>query len=165
LVEAKGFDNLLKAVNGLPINLLIIGEGPQRPELEAQIKTLNSNTHCHLLGQREDVAALIASTDAVLISSRREGFSYVFCEALMLEKRILSTDVPVANEVLPSELITAVSDSKGFRARLTALLDDMPRWSALMQKPQKKARQHMTLAAMSANTISVYESVITDQPC
>ncbi|EEF79936.1 glycosyltransferase [Methylophaga thiooxydans] len=161
LVEAKGFDMLLEAIRGLPLSLLIIGEGPERQTLEKRIQSLPSTTQCHLLGQREDATHLMASADAVVISSRREGFSYVFNEAVLCNSRVLATDVPVANEVLPSDLITPIADPKAFRTRLQNLLADLLGWSTLMQKPQRQAAETMTLRAMSSNTVNVYQSLIT----
>lgn len=161
LVEAKGFDMLLEAVHGLPVSLLIIGEGPQRQALEASIQRLPTMTHCRLLGQRDDATSLMASADAVLISSHREGFSYVFNEALLTSSCILATDVPVANEVLPQDLITPVADAKAFRARLRTLLTDSLHWSALMQQARFVAAQKMTLTAMATNTANVYHSVVS----
>ena len=159
LVPAKGFDLLLDAIDGLPLSLVIAGEGPERQRLEQRIARLPAQTQCRLLGQREDVASLIASSDAVVISSRREGFSYVFNEALLLNARILSTDVPVANEVLPSELIVPVEDVGALRNRLASLLNDMDDWSALMDHPRQFAIEHMTIQAMVSGTLAVYEKV------
>ncbi len=161
LVEAKGFDILIEAVRGLPVSLLIIGEGPQRQALEKSIHTLPTMTHCHLLGQRDDATSLMAAADAVLISSRREGFSYVFNEAVLSHSRILATDVPVANEVLPQDLLTPIADAGAFRERLQALLADSLHWSALMRQARLVAEQKMTLTAMATHTADVYQSVLS----
>lgn len=160
LVEAKGFDVLLEAIDGLPLSLIIVGEGPERTRLEGRIAKLSHMTHVRLLGQRTDVASLMASADAVVISSRREGFSYVCNEALLVGARILSTDVPVANEVLPADLIVPVDNPQALRARLLALLSDLDGWSALMASARNFACERMTLKAMVANTLAVYEKVL-----
>ncbi|MBU1264126.1 MAG: glycosyltransferase [Gammaproteobacteria bacterium] len=162
LVQAKGFDILLDAVDGLPLSLLIAGEGPERYSLEQRIKRMMPGTQCRLLGYRTDVATLMASADAVIISSRREGFSYVFSEALLLGARILATDVPVANEVLPAELIVPVGDAQALRNRLQALLDNMDGWSGLMEAPQASFSEGMTLKAMLEKTVAVYDKALAE---
>jgi glycosyltransferase involved in cell wall biosynthesis len=161
LVQAKGFDILLEAVDGLPLSLLIAGEGPERSRLAQRIERLLPETQCRLLGHRSDVPTLMASADAVVISSRREGFSYVFSEALLLGARILATDVPVANEVLPAELIVPVEDAQALRNRLQSLLENLDGWTALMQGPLANFREDMTYKAMVEKTVSVYEKVLT----
>lgn len=159
LVPAKGFDLLLDAIDGLPVSLLIAGEGPDRPALEQRIARLQPVTHVRLLGHQDNTPALMASADAVVISSRREGFSYVFNEALLCGVRIVSTDVPVANEVLPRDLIVPVGDAAALRERLLGLLGDPAGWDELMEAPRAFAREHMTRHAMGANTVAAYASL------
>ena len=135
-------------------------EGPEREGLQQKIEKLSPPAQCRLLGQRTDILTLIASSDAVVISSRREGFSYVFNEAVLTGSRILATDVPVANEVLPASLITAIADPQAFRTRLISLLDNMDDWSDLMQQPRKIAAEMMTLTGMSKRTVTVYQHIL-----
>lgn len=107
LVESKGFDLLIEAVAGMRDYVLwIAGEGPEHDRLVSRIDALNLAGQVHLLGQRDDVPALMAMADLLVIPSRSEGFSYVFAEALMSRLLVVSTDVPVPNEVLPAELLS-----------------------------------------------------------
>lgn len=160
LVPAKGFDLLLDAVDGLPVSLVIAGEGPERAALEQRAARLAPATHVRLLGHQQAIPSLMASADAVVISSRREGFSYVFNEALLCDVRIVSTDVPVANEVLPPELVVPVGDAVALRQRLQDLLGDPGRWDDLMRVPRAFAREHMTQAAMCAKTVAAYRALL-----
>jgi glycosyltransferase involved in cell wall biosynthesis len=157
LVSAKGFDVLLDAIDGLSVSLLIVGEGPERQVLEARIALLNSNTDVRLIGHHDNPTVIMRSVDGVIISSRREGFSYVLNEALMCSANVLSTDVPVANEVLPSPLIVPVGDVAMLRQRLEELLQQPKQWTALMQAPQQLAQQQMTLSYMTKETINCYQ--------
>ncbi|HQT00283.1 MAG: hypothetical protein B7Y26_06275 [Hydrogenophilales bacterium 16-64-46] len=159
LVEAKGFDLLLDAIDGLAINLLIVGEGPQRDALELRIARLSPPARVVLAGHRDDLQALLAAADAVVVASRREGFSYVFAEALLGGAPILSTDVPVANEILPPALIVP-ADAAALRGRLTALLADRAGWDAAMAEPRRFGATKLTLEAMRDGTIAVYRSLI-----
>ncbi len=161
LVPAKGFDILLEAVNGLKINLLLIGDGPDMPRLQNQASRLSAETRVCLTGHRVDAASLMASADAVLISSRREGFSYVLSEALLSGCRVLSTDVPVANEVLPVDLITPIESAYLFRERLVSLLAAPSRWSSLMMQAHEAAQRGMTLTAMGQQTLATYHRLVS----
>jgi glycosyltransferase involved in cell wall biosynthesis len=160
LVPAKGFDTLLHAVNGLKLNLVIVGDGPERRSLQKQVTLLSPATRVCLAGHRSDVASLMAAADAVLISSRREGFSYVLSEALLTGCRVLATDVPVANEVLPADLITPVESTYLFRERLVSLLAAPSHWSSLMSKPYEVAQRGMTLTAMTQHTLTTYNKLV-----
>ncbi len=161
LVTAKGFDILLEAIAGLPVTLLIAGEGPERARLETMSRRLPAPTRCWLLGQQSNIAGLMQAADAVVISSRREGFSYVFNEALASGACVLASDVPVANEVLPPELIVPVGDARALGDRLAHLLAHPGLWSERMAEPRRVAQQEMTLAAMTRKTLRVYDQVLS----
>lgn len=157
LVPAKGFDVLLEAVDGLDLSLLIVGEGPQRKVLESRIAHMQANTHVCLIGHYDSPSDLMHAADGVVISSRREGFSYVLSEALMSGVNVLSTDVPVANEVLPSALVVAVDDAAMLRKRLEMLLHAPTYWEVLMNDVQAFAKQEMTIEQMTKKTINLYQ--------
>lgn len=163
LVEAKGFDLLLDAVSGLHVNVLIVGEGPERDRLQQQIDNMPEQTHCCLVGHQNDVPELLAASDAVVISSRREGFSYVFNEAVLTGAKILATDVPVANEMLPAELIVPIADSAALRVKLRACLNQMAEWDDKMLPIRAKAREELTLSSMTIQTLAVYQRVYAEQ--
>jgi glycosyltransferase involved in cell wall biosynthesis len=159
LVPAKGFDVLLEAIDGLDVSLIVAGDGPQKRVLEKRLECMHPNTQVRLIGHCDHPSDLMFSADGVIISSRREGFSYVFNEALMCGANILSTDVPVANEVLPSELIVAVDDAAKLREKLIMLLNTPEAWAALMQGAHQFARQHMTITQMTEKTINLYQRI------
>lgn len=159
LVSAKGFDVLLEAIDGLNISLIIAGDGPQSDALQKRINSLQPNTEVRLIGHYDNPSELMFSSIGVVISSRREGFSYVFNEALLCGANILSTDVPVANEVLPNQLITAVENSIKLREKLITLLENPKQWSAMMKEPQLFAKLEMTIDRMTEKTISIYERI------
>jgi len=163
LVEAKGFDVLLKAVNGLPLSLLIVGDGPLHTSLQQQITQLSPNTFCKLLGYRDDINDLMHAADTVVIASRREGFSYVFNEAALCGTKILSTDVPVANEILPAELIVPIDDVNALATKLAFLLAHPSTWQNLMLPVQAFAQQHLQVTVMAEKTFALYTELLNTQ--
>lgn len=165
LVSAKGFDVLLDAVDGLPLSLIIVGDGPERIRLEQRVARMSPLTHVRLLGRKDNPTSLMASADAVVIASRREGFSYVFNEAVLCNARILATNVPIANEVLPKELIVPTDNASAFREKLQSLLGNMSAWGELMHIPRQTARALMTRREMGANTLEVYRSLVAQKHC
>jgi len=111
LVPVKGFDILIKALQQVDGHLLIIGDGPERTSLEALSESLGIRQRTTFAGHRDDAQQLMQCADQIVISSMREGFSYVFLEAMLTHTPIISTDVPVANEILPPELICEIGNS------------------------------------------------------
>lgn len=161
LVEAKGFDVLLAAVAGLKVSVLIMGDGPEKARLETAISQLPPETTCRLLGHHDAVPELLANCDGVVISSLREGFSYVFSEAILLGANVLSTDVPVANEFLPKTLIVPIDDSQSLAQRLQLYLSQQQLWREAMVSARRQAQQLFSLSTMASQTVSVYEHLLT----
>ncbi len=159
LVSAKGFDVLLDAVDGMNICLIIVGEGPERKALEKRIFRMKQNTTVRLIGHHDNPASIMRQVDGLVIASRREGFSYVLNEALLSGVNVLSTDVPVANEVLPHQLIVPIEDPLMLRNRLQILLDTPSYWRALIREAQLLAKNEMSLEQMVKKTVNLYDRV------
>jgi glycosyltransferase involved in cell wall biosynthesis len=154
LVEAKGFDILVPAAAQAGVQVLIAGEGPMRPQLEQQIR--ESGARVVLAGFRRDAQFLMAAADAFILSSRNEGFAYVFVEALLAERPVLATDIPMVRSFLPPELIVPVTDVAALAQALRRLSADLPGWRALMQPAFATAKAELTLEAMVSRTEQVY---------
>ena len=155
LVAAKGFDTLIDAFSEVSGTLLIAGEGPERETLEQRIQARELDARVRLLGHRTDAGLLMDACDALVISSRREGFSYVFAEALLRQCPIVSTDVPVANEVLPPELLCPI-DSPIALARLMRELDP----ESPQQLQAREIAESLALDTMVANTLRFYRQLL-----
>lgn len=163
LVPAKGFDVLLNAVDGLAIQLIIAGEGPQRRALEDKILKMQTATEVNLIGHCDNVKGLMQSCDGVVISSRREGFSYVLSEALLNSVNVISTDVPVANEVLPKELIVPTDNALALRQKIIECINNKPMWAERMLVAQSIAHNEMTLEKMVNKTVQVYQTALSNK--
>lgn len=96
LISRKGFDLLIKAFNvfkGQRIQLLIIGEGKERPELESLIKSLKLEEQVFLLGlkNRREVSDYLNQSDAFVLASRGETFGVVYIEAMLVGLPVIAT--------------------------------------------------------------------------
>lgn len=163
LVPAKGFDVLLNAVDGLAIQLIIAGEGPQQRRLEERVLKMQTATEVKLIGHCDNVNDLMQSCDGLVISSRREGFSYVLSEALLNNINLISTDVPVANEVLPKELIVPIDNALALRQKIIECMSNKPMWADRMLAAQSIAHDEMTLEKMVNKTVQVYETALSNK--
>ncbi|GGC83298.1 glycosyltransferase [Marinobacter halophilus] len=154
LAPVKGFDFLINAFQYCPGTLLIAGDGPEQQRLEELINSTGQSDAVKLLGFRTDVPALMAAVDGVVISSEREGFSYVCAEALLLGKPVISTDVPIANEFLPeNHIIPAGAPPEVFARHLNINLENA---FAAQATARKRAQTELTIDAMTKTTIQIY---------
>ncbi|MCV5959949.1 glycosyltransferase, partial [Escherichia coli] len=79
---------------------LLVGEGPERQNLERQIKELALEGNVILAGWRRDALTIMAAADAVVQSTLQEAFSQVMCEAMWMGKPLVMTDVSGAADVI-----------------------------------------------------------------
>jgi glycosyltransferase involved in cell wall biosynthesis len=98
LAAEKGFDLLIQAFDrilgtGLDAELVIVGEGQERPRLEALIAQLGRGDRVRLLGYQAEVRHLYEAFDVFALSSRREGLPNVVLEAMALEVPVVATRV------------------------------------------------------------------------
>jgi glycosyltransferase involved in cell wall biosynthesis len=76
-----------------PHRLVLIGDGPLRPRLDALIATRGLADRVSLLGARDDVPRVLAQADVFVLSTRWEGFPLVIIEAMMCGLPVIATDV------------------------------------------------------------------------
>jgi glycosyltransferase involved in cell wall biosynthesis len=98
LSAEKNFAGLIQAVDRLigqraDLDLVIIGEGGQRQELEALIGQLGRGDRIRLLGYRPDMIDLYQAMDVFVLSSIREGLPNVLLEAMAMEVPVVATRI------------------------------------------------------------------------
>jgi glycosyltransferase involved in cell wall biosynthesis len=160
LVSAKGIDVLIDAWADVEADLVDVGDGPERGRLLARIEQRDLGGRVHLIGHRDDVPDLLSGADLMVISSRREGFSYVFAEGLRARLPVVSTDVPVANELLPEDCIAPPGEVAGLRDVIGRALADLPALRQRFEPVWTFAEKNLTLEAMVARTAALYDAVV-----
>jgi glycosyltransferase involved in cell wall biosynthesis len=89
----KGFDRLIRALRRLPaapLQLRLVGDGPQRPELE---RLAAADPRIHLEPPSAEMPARLAEADAVIIPSRWEPWGNVCLEARAAARPVLVSGV------------------------------------------------------------------------
>jgi glycosyltransferase involved in cell wall biosynthesis len=81
--------------------LLIVGDGPLRASLQAQID--QSGLPIRLLGESDRAREIIAALDLFVLPSRIEGFPNVLLEAAMLGVPVIATDTGASRDVVMNE--------------------------------------------------------------
>jgi glycosyltransferase involved in cell wall biosynthesis len=93
LTKQKGMDRLITwvASMGSKANLLIIGQGAERDELERLIDSNALTGRAKIIDFQDNPFPYMSNADAVLLGSRWEGLPNVALEALALGKQVVAT--------------------------------------------------------------------------
>jgi len=99
LVKEKRQEHLIVAFAGLANDfpdwkLMIVGEGPQRPQLEAEIRNRGLQDRVSLPGAVENTAEILSQSDLFVFSSLFEGFPNALAEAMACGLPAISYDCP-----------------------------------------------------------------------
>ena len=125
----KNIGRLLRAVASLraerPARLLIVGDGPERPRLEAHAAALGIAAATVFAGHTTQAERWLAAMDVFALSSDTEQMPISLLEAMAASRPAVCTDVGDVRRMLAAEnapYITALDDS-GMAAALRAMLD------------------------------------------
>lgn len=104
LVNQKAIDRLIKVhsqliENGMNHKIYVIGDGPEKANLEKLIQEKKVENSFVLLGKKENPYPYIKNADCFALLSNFEGYPMVLLEAQILEKFIIITDT-AARETL-----------------------------------------------------------------
>lgn len=98
--------DLVRAVHelitrGVDVEALIVGDGPERPQIEREIRRLGIGRKVHLIGQVQDVRPYLAVMDIfVLPSIAVETFSNAVLEAMAMSCPVVAAQVGGMEEML-----------------------------------------------------------------
>lgn len=138
LAWQKGFDVLVDAAalwrHRVPApRTAIAGAGPLAANLA--VRASRSGADVVLLGGRDDVPALLAVADVVVIASRWEARALILQEAMLAGKPIVATRVGGTSDLTGEDAVVLVppEDPAELAAAVTAVLDD-PRLAARLSR-------------------------------
>lgn len=133
LVQVKGMDVLIKAharvrAAGLDHNLLIMGEGPLRLELENIARSLNVQGSVFLPGFVPNPFSILKAAGIFVLASRYEGLPMALLEALGVGAAAIATDCEGGSpEILDNGkygLMVKPEDDSGLATAITKVLTD-----------------------------------------
>jgi len=163
LVPQKGFDVLLEAFAHLgasELDLLIAGDGPERPRLEAMRERLELGARVHLLGalDRATVARLYRGARLVACPSRWEGMPLVCLEAMASGRAVVASRVDGIPDAVSDDqtgLLVPPEDPVALADALRALLEDAPRRDRLGARGRALVCAHLTWASVAERYLTV----------
>lgn len=148
LYSVKGNDRLIEVAKmlrdaGYDFEIRIVGEGPERSNLERMIQEYGLNDKVFLRGFCNNPYPHLEITDVVVCPSRSEGFSTVVTESLILGKPVVTTPCSGMRELLgDSEYGLITEDSvEGLYLGMKKLLDDPALRAHYARAAEKRGRQ------------------------
>jgi glycosyltransferase involved in cell wall biosynthesis len=136
----------------------LVAEAAAAPELGGSVT---------LLGQRDDVPALLAAMDVVVQSSRREAMAQTTLEAMAAGRPVVSTLTVGADEAIEegtSGLLVPVGDAEALAARIVTLAHDPARRAVLGAAARARIAAHFTTAHTLARAEAIFRALLPGAP-
>ncbi len=164
LSAEKNFQRLLEACAALDrdVHLLIIGEGSERPALEARAARPDLAGRVHLPGYQADPPRFYRAMNVFALSSDTEQMPVCLLEAMASRLSVAATDVGDLRSVLPAEqrpwLVPLVGDATagGLAHRLRGLLADRAARERLGRLNRRRVEERYTFEGMLEAYREVY---------
>jgi glycosyltransferase involved in cell wall biosynthesis len=171
LAPGKGLEDLVVALPEIRrsqprARLLLAGDGPLRPELEAQVRGSGLEGFVHLPGFREDVGDLLMAADLVAAPSLREGLSISVLEAMAMGRPIVATTIGSNRELIEdgvSGLLIPPDDAPALAAAVSSLLGDPDRAARFGNAARDRFEAGFTERAMKDAVWNLYATLLEER--
>ena len=175
LIREKGVQDVLEACQALwaeavPLELLVAGDlddGNRSALTPADLQALRTNPRIRCLGHVEDMRALYAASDVVVLPSWREGLSRALIEAAAMERPIITTDVPGCRDVVDHGdcgLLVPLRDGRAIELAIRLLLANPDLARRFGQAARRKVVAEFQVSLVNENTLHQYARLMDVPP-
>lgn len=156
LVPIKDYPSLLNAFARVMrkepnVHGALIGDGPQRNELEQQAISSGLASRFHFLGERNDIPAWLNALDVFVLPSIHEGISNTILEAMATGLPIVATRVGGNPEIVCDEgngFLVPSQDPGKLAHALTILAENEETRHQFAEASLRRAQEHFSLQRM-----------------
>lgn len=159
-------DRVRKAAPGT--HFVVIGEGPERAKIERIAIELGlldvhspEKSVLHLLGNRDDVPAVLAALNVLTLTSHNEANPVSILEAMSCGVPVVATDVgSISESVVPNETgyLVEPGDAEGLASRVAELVNEPLHALALGEAGRDRVIERSSLEVM----VGGYERLLTE---
>jgi glycosyltransferase involved in cell wall biosynthesis len=170
LIHYKGHRTLLEAVAKVVseepgFGLVLIGDGPERAALEAQVSRLRIANRVVFAGRRMNAAELIPCFDFTILSSTEEGFPNAVMESMAHAIPVVATAVGGTRELIEhgvTGILVAPGDSNAMADGIRRMAADPEGRRRMGDASRCRIGEQFGVNRMVEATQAVYQQFISD---
>jgi glycosyltransferase involved in cell wall biosynthesis len=160
----KGHTYLLQAAQRIPeVDLVFVGDGPRRMELECQARALGLGDRVHFLGFRSDVPDLLAACDMFVLPSLWEGLPLAVLEAMAARKPVVATAIGGTDETVAhgvTGILVPPADPAALANAIRSLVADPEASRRLGEAGRARVEHEFSVETMMARVEAVYQDLL-----
>ena len=146
-----------------PLRLVILGDGPERVALQAEIARSGIEDICWMPGARDDVAVLMRSLDMFALPSLNEGISNTILEAMASGVPVIASRVGGNPELVEdgrSGALFTAGDTAALTASLERYCNDPELVRAHGARGRALAEEKFSLTSMVSQYLELYDTLL-----
>jgi len=167
LRSQKRHMDLLEAIKTIDnIKLIIVGEGPQRRNIENFIKNNNLENKVIMMGHREDVDLILPNFDIFVLPSREEALGTSLLEAQSAGVCALGSRVGGIPECIKENhtgLLFEPLNPQDLKEKLQILVNDKDLREQFSNNAREFIVKNFSVEKMVKNTKKLYERVVDEE--
>lgn len=167
LVYYKGYDYLIKAMQGVNAELTIIGEGHLKEKLSALVGELKLN-NVKILPPVEDLSSYYENCDIFILPSteKSEAFGLVQLEAMAYAKPVINTNLPTAVPNVSLDGLTGITvepkDIAGLRGAIVKLVENPELRAQYGQAARDRVAKHYSPEIFSRTLMDIIRRTVNE---
>lgn len=169
LEEQKGQRYLVAAIPALlrkipDLQVILVGEGRLRRDLESQVRELGVAPVVHFLGTRRDLPLLYRAMDMFVLPSLWEGLPLVLLQAMAAGLPVVATRVSGVVEVIADGVngrLIPPADPEALARTVLELCRAPESWAVYGRQARQTVQEHHSLEAMLARLEQLYLDLVT----
>ncbi len=171
MTAVKNTDLLLRTfaalrARGVDAVLCLVGDGPDRDELERRAHELGLMRDCLFLGYQEEIGRFLAAFDALLLTSVNEGTPVTTIEALAASRPVVSTRVGGVPDVVEEGVdgfLAEPDDAEGLADALARLAADPELRARMGAAGRERALRRYAVERLVSDVDDLYRSLLAGE--
>jgi glycosyltransferase involved in cell wall biosynthesis len=168
LVTLKNVETLLTAFHILQakrsnVRLIIVGEGPERPNLENQSQQLGIDDRVEFMGFKDNAVACLKDFNVFVLPSLSEGIPRCIMEAMSASVPVVASDIPGNRNLISHRdtgLLYTPGDSKALSELLMYIMDNPTEAAEMALNGNRKVEEEYSNKKMAEEYASVYRNLL-----
>jgi len=168
LTPQKRFDVLIRALGilvkkNMPLELLLVGDGPERKKLEDLGK--KERVTVHFLGRKphHELPGILKDAGVMALPSVAEGFGIVLVEAQLAGLAVVGTDAGGQREIIQHQktgILTKPDDPAALAQAIKELYSNKEKTLKMAFKGQQSAKERFLAVPAALRLLNIYKRIL-----
>jgi glycosyltransferase involved in cell wall biosynthesis len=148
---------------GIDAKILIVGDGPERANIESFIKSKGLEQHVVITGFQKDIRPFISVSDCIALTSQGEAFPLSIIEGMAMGKPVISSEVGGTPEQIEHGVTGFLYRSGDIDnlAKYLKVLSDPALRSSMGGRARQSACDRFSLGRMIGEYTSILSETVT----